>query len=379
MNYDFSEEAEKLFEAIRSIAATAPAEEDLAGATVDTISAALREMLKALAETGYLQDGRDDDTPEGAVNQMAAMETLAGQARSLFLAVEMSTRVLGRALARWGTGAAQEQWREGLLQGQWIGALALSEEAMNVQNDPLATVGSRKNGHIVVSGGKHYVINAPLADKIGVVGLLEDRPAIFMLDAGADGLSISEPVPTMGYDGIRMADVTLDACVLPEENVLHPPEGTPVLDLLRQWENEVLMAAALGMMQAAFTEARDFAKSHRSGGKPVIAYQEVGFKLSEMLTLYQTAQLLAYRAVWTLKNQPKEGASLIWCAKVFATEAAERVAGEALRILAGQGYRAGSASESAYRAAKWTQIGGMSTEIARVRIGDQALGYAPGR
>jgi alkylation response protein AidB-like acyl-CoA dehydrogenase len=107
----------------------------------------------------------------------------------------------------------------------------------------------------------------------------------------------------------------------------------------------------------------------------VIAYQEVGFKLSEMLTLYQTAQLLAYRAVWTMATQPKEGASLIWCAKVFSTEAAERVAGEALRILAGQGYRFGSASESAYRAAKWTQISGVSTEIARVRIGDHALGY----
>ena len=107
----------------------------------------------------------------------------------------------------------------------------------------------------------------------------------------------------------------------------------------------------------------------------MIAYQEVGFKLSEMLTLYQTAQLLAYRAVWTMATQPKEGASLIWCAKVFGTEAAERVAGDALRILSGQGYRSGSASESAYRAVKWTQISGISTEIARVKIGDHALGY----
>jgi alkylation response protein AidB-like acyl-CoA dehydrogenase len=287
----------------------------------------------------------------------------------------MSTRVVGRALSRWAAGPQQEAWLQSLCQGEWLGALALSEAALNVENDPLATVGVRTGSRIAVNGRKQLVINAPLADRIAVVGMLDGQIAIFMLDRGTEGLSLSDPVPTMGYDGMRMADIELNDCALPEAHAICPPKGAAVLDDLRRWENEVLTAAALGLMQGAFTEARDFAKTHRSGGKPVIAYQEVGFKLSEMLTLYQTAQLLAYRAVWTMQNQPKEGASLIWCAKVFATEAAERVAGEALRILAGQGFRSGSATEAAYRAAKWTQIGGISTEIARVRIGDHALGY----
>jgi alkylation response protein AidB-like acyl-CoA dehydrogenase len=246
---------------------------------------------------------------------------------------------------------------------------------MNVENDPLQTQGVRKGGRVLVSGSKNYVVNGPLADRIGVVGMLDGKPAIFMMDRQVEGLAVSDRIRTMGYDGLHIAEIALHDCDLPEENVILPPENADVLDLLRMWENEVLLAAALGMMQASLAEARDFAKSHRTGGKPVIAYQEVGFKLSEMLTLHQTAQLFAYRAVWTMATQPKEGASLIWCAKVFGTEAAERVAGEALRILAGQGYRSGSAAESAYRAAKWTQISGISTEIARVRIGDHALGY----
>jgi alkylation response protein AidB-like acyl-CoA dehydrogenase len=375
MNFDFKDDEKRLFETIRAIAGAAPSEEILAGQSAEAVSRTLRDILNRLAEAGYLQLGFGKNAKADAVPLMGAMETLAGQARSLFLAVEMSTRVLGRAIAHWADSGQKEQWLQSLLAGNWLGALALSEDTMNVENDPLTTRGVRKDGRVLVSGRKQYVVNGPLADRIGAVGMLDGKLAIFMIDRQAEGLSVSDRIRTMGYDGLHIAEIGLHDCDLSEADVILPPENAPVLDLLRLWENEILLAAALGLMQASLAEARDFAKSHRSGGKPVIAYQEVGFKLSEMLTLYQTAQLLAYRAVWTMATQPKEGASLIWCAKVFSTEAAERVAGEALRILAGQGYRFGSASESAYRAAKWTQISGISTEIARVKIGDQALGY----
>lgn len=375
MNFDFSDDENRLFENVRAIAAMAPVEEAMAGQSADAVSRTLRDILKKLAEVGYLQLGFDSNAQADAVPLMKAMETLAGQARSLFLAVEMSTRVLGRAMAHWATDGQKEQWLQGLLAGESIGALALSEDTMNVENDPLHTQGVRKGSRVRVNGHKNYVVNAALADHIGVVGVLDGRPAIFMIDREASGLTVSDRIRTMGYDGLHIAGIDLHDCDLPETSVILPPENASVLDMLRLWENEVLLAAALGLMQASLVEARDFAKSHRTGGKPVIAYQEVGFKLSEMLTLHQTAQLFAYRAVWSMATQPKEGASLIWCAKVFGTEAAERVAGEALRILAGQGYRSGSAAESAYRAAKWTQISGISTEIARVRIGDHALGY----
>lgn len=375
MNFDFTDEENRLFEKVRTIAGGAPSEDHLDGEQAAGVSPQLREVMQKLAQAGYLELGLGKDADARAVTLMGVMETLARDARSLFLTVEMSTRVLGRAIAQWGAEPQRKQWLDSLQRGEWLGALALSEASMNVENDPLQTQGIRKDGRILLNGRKDYVINGPLADRIGVVGILDGRPAIFMLDRQADGLTVSERIRTMGYNGIHIAGLEFCDCHIPVENIISPPEEVPVLDRLRLWENEILLAAALGLMQASFEEARDFAKTHRSGGKPVIAYQEVGFKLSEMLTLYQTAQLLAYRAVWTMATQPKEGASLIWCAKVFGTEAAERVAGEALRILAGQGYRSGSASESAYRAAKWTQIGGISTEIARVKIGDDALGY----
>ena len=153
-----------------------------------------------------------------------------------------------------------------------------------------------------------------------------------------------------------------------------PLDAGVCLGQLKLWENQILIAASLGLMQNSYETARDYAKTHRSGGKPVIAYQEVGFKLSEMLTLYQTAQLYAYRAAWSADDNPKEAGVLTLCAKVFCTESAEIVAGKSLQVQSKDGYLSGGAAERAYRCAKYGQIAGISTEIARVKIGDAALG-----
>ena len=97
--------------------------------------------------------------------------------------------------------------------------------------------------------------------------------------------------------------------------------------------------------------------------------------MSIRLTMLQTAQLLAYRTAWTLENVPNEAYELMLSAKVFCTEAAEQICSEAMKILGGSGYISGNRAELAYRCAKFGQIAGTSTEIARVKIGDAALGY----
>jgi alkylation response protein AidB-like acyl-CoA dehydrogenase len=372
MHFDFSAEEKNRCETLA--AHVEPALEEALEASA-TAGGAVKTALSRLASAGYLTLGLTAEAPEGAAARLAAMEALAARAPALFLTVECSTRLLGRTIATWGTPAQKTRWLEGLTAGGWLGALALSEQTLNVDNDPLETRGEPRKGEVVLNGYKGFVVNAPLAERVGVVGYYGAAPAVFMLDRRAPGLEIDTRISTMGYDGLHIAALRFNACRLAEADIIRPPGEEDLLARLRLWENEVLMAAALGLMQAALNEARTHAKTHRTGGKPIIAYQEVGFKLAEMLTLQQTAQLLAYRAAWAALAEPKAAVSLNWCAKVFCTEAAERVCGEALRILGAAGFRAGSAAAKAYRAVKLTQISGTSTEIARVKIGDDALGY----
>jgi alkylation response protein AidB-like acyl-CoA dehydrogenase len=201
-----------------------------------------------------------------------------------------------------------------------------------------------------------------------------DKSAIFMVEKGAPGLILGERTATIGYGGAAISTLELKNCVISAGNVICPPDAQTMTTLLRLWENQILMGASLGLMKTAFESARTYAKSHKTAGKPIIAFQEIGFKLSEMLTLFQTSQLFAYRTTWTAEKDPKEAESLTLCAKVFCTESAEQVTGEAMKILGGAGYVSGNAVEQAFRCAKYGQIAGTSTEIARVKIGDTALG-----
>ena len=372
MNFDFSDKEKAYFDQVRDAMIPFASERDLESGDLSTIRDNLSDALSVLAPLGYLKMGVSGNAEpvSGTLALMAAMEQLAGISPSVFLSVEMSSRLFGRIVNRWDSADDRASLVQQLMAGKLVGAVAISESAMNVENEPLATVGTREGDRIVVNGTKNYVVNGPLADWFAVAGRLDDQTVIFLVERETPGLVLTERVATMGYAGLAIGGLELDACRLPESRVVQKLD----LGMLKLWENQILIAAALGMMAGSFETAKTYAKTHRSGGKPVIAYQEVGFKLSEMLTLYQTAQLYAYRAAWTADDDPKAADVLTLCAKVFCTEAAETVAGKALQVLAGEGYRSGGAAEQAYRCAKYGQIAGVSTEIARVKIGDAALG-----
>jgi alkylation response protein AidB-like acyl-CoA dehydrogenase len=304
------------------------------------------------------------------------MEILAATSPSLFLSLEMCARLFGRMIVIWGDNDQKKRYLLPLRKGKLVGAVALSEKAMNVDNDPLETIGTDHDGGIKISGGKQYVINGPVADWTAVVARYHDSKAIFLVQRGTRGMIRGDRLHTLGYDGVQICSIQFGDCRIPFDQVLIPGDGQEILETIRMWENQMLSAACLGMMRSSFEAAKRYASAHHSGGKPIVAYQEVAFKLAEMLALYQTSQLLAYRAAWMSDTNPKDAAELTLCAKVFCTESAEKVAGQALQILAGEGYRLGNPAEHAYRCAKYAQIAGTSTEIARVKIGDRALGYS---
>jgi alkylation response protein AidB-like acyl-CoA dehydrogenase len=377
MNFDFTEAEMQFFNNLQQTLSQFgegrnPETRDLDGVRRNT-----RDALAVLSTSGYLNLGLDHAgmNSGGTLQLMAAMEIVAAFSQSLFLSIEMSTHLFGRILFAWGQGDPIARALLSLKQGKLLGAVALSEKTLNVENDPMDTRGVLKGDHVSIDGSKQYVVNGPIADWIAVVGKFHDSHAIFLVKNGTRGLEKHERIQTLGYEGAAICPMRFDDCRIPADQVIIPPDGEDVLAMLRLWENQILVGACLGMMTSSFEAAKAYAHAHQSGGKPIVAYQEVAFKLAEMLTLDQTSRLLAYRAAWMSDVNPAEAPSLTLCAKVFCAESAERVAGQALQILAGHGYQLGNKAESAFRCAKYAQIAGTSTEIARVKIGDEALGY----
>jgi len=370
MNFEFNEKEQAFLTQIESIMTDF---EPIAGKSVTEPLAAI---LEKLAATDFLKLGLDKVEGMGIpVILAAAQERFAAAYPSLYLTVEMSARVFGRILFYHADAAQKAKYLAPLLAGKLVGALALSESSMNVDNEPLSTMATADGGGYLVSGAKSYVVNAGVADVIAVACRVDDKVGFALVDKNAAGLTIGNPYATLGFEGALIAGLTLENVKVEKSAFLGPYDAKTALSAVRMFENQVLTGAAVGAMKAAFEAAKKHAKEHKSGGKPVIAFQEVAFKLAEMLTSLQTSELFAMRSAWVAETTPKEAEDIILCAKVFCAESAEKVASDALQILGGAGFTLPNAAERAYRNAKYTAIAGTSTEICRVKIGDSELGY----
>jgi alkylation response protein AidB-like acyl-CoA dehydrogenase len=126
-------------------------------------------------------------------------------------------------------------------------------------------------------------------------------------------------------------------------------------------------------MQQVIEDAKQSANERTRDGRPVFKHQEIRFKFADMLTLAQTAQLLAYRAGWLYSVRDPDAESVTHCAKVFAAEAAEKVAAMGMQIAAADGYVHGHALERRYREAKYPSIAGTTNERARMAIAENLL------
>ena len=331
----------------------------------------LLQWMKLLGRAGYLDLGLLNGKNSAAL--VAARESLAALAPSLFLSVELSTRLFGRLVAVYGSSDQKAALLPAIREGRLIGAVGLSEAGMNIESS-LETLAVPQGPDFLVSGSKGHVVNAPIADWIAVAGKTDGRFAFFLLKASSEGLSIGPRLSTSGYDGVAISPLSLQNCSVSLGMCLGPFEDDQPLRKARSWEDEILAAAGLGLMRRALDCAREYAGGHKSGGKPIIAYQEIGFKLAEMLTLLQTAQLLAFRAAWMAETGDPEAELLGHCAKVFCAESAERITSASMQVLGQHGYLRGHPAEEGFRNAKYLQIAGTSTEISRLKIGDGVLG-----
>ena len=373
MDFDFKDKEIVIREKLRELfdPDSRVALEKLEGEETQQIRDHVLRWLMKLGQTGYLALGVENG--KGIVSLLAAQETLATLSPSLFLSVEVTTRIFGRLVASFGTPEQKNEILPAIKEGQLIGAVALSETGMSSDNASLNTTALSRDGGFQVDGAKDYVVNAPIADWIAVAGNGEEHILLLLIAKDAEGLSVGRRLSTLGYNGVSISPISLENCFVPSNAVMGPFQEENLTKTLRMWEDQILTAGSLGLMHRSFDTARAYAKNHESGGKPIIAYQEVGFKLAEMLTLLHTAQLLAYRAAWMVETGGREAGVLVHCAKVFCSESAEEVASGALQVLGREGYVRGNPAEEGYRNAKYLRIAGTPSVRSRMKIAVEVL------
>ncbi len=401
MNFDWTQQEQELRDEIAALMDddTRAAFEDLETAQADEIRETVLGFLGRLAPTGYLTVATGETGLAEAVRLVAGQEIVAEASGALFLAIEASTRLFASLVANCAGDTTRAELLGPLQSGALLGAVGLSHGVSEDGEDGkdgedgnnVGGVGARREGDkILLTGTKGFVTNGPMADWVAISADLDGVTVVGLVRTDNPGLTRGPRLDTLGFRGLAVCAIELDQCELDEDYVLglglgDGPKGGPQggldLEQLRQVEDLILCVASVGLMHRAFEAAKAHANTHQRGGKPLMGYQEIRFKLAEMLTLYQTSQLYAYRAAWLLADaegaDAGDAAAVVRAAKVFTAEAAEQVAAAAAQILAGQGFVSGNPVEQAYRDAKYFGLAGTTNEVARMAIADELIERNP--
>jgi alkylation response protein AidB-like acyl-CoA dehydrogenase len=331
-----------------------------------------------LAGSGYLEIGL---TPElagrspyaGLGTAVLAGEALAEVFPDAYLGIEISSRIVGGLIARYGSGDLKGRYLAPLLKGEVLGTVALSESSSNFQTEKINTQAVARGEDYLLNGTKKGVINGSLADFIIVPARLGEQTALFIVQSAQEGVVVSEPCSALGYKRIAFTDLAFRNCRVTKKECIGLFESQAIRSELRAKTNLAIAVSSLGVMHRTLFKAKEYGAIAEEGGKPPLAYQEIRYRLAEMFTLYQTAQLLAYRAAWMLEQGIAEAKTVVDSAKVFITEAAEEVARGSMQIAALDGYLGSNALEEGYRDARFGPAAGESSEVLRMRIADDCL------
>jgi acyl-CoA dehydrogenase len=357
------------------------AAENLAAIDHHDVDAACRALVAQLGRDGWLaHTAPGDEADKIDVRTLALVrETLARHSGLADFAFAMQGLGAG-PVSLFGTPAQRAAWLPKTRGGQAIAAFALSEAASGSDVANIATAARRDGNGFVIDGEKTWISNGGIADFYVVFARTGEAPgarglSAFVVEASNPGLSIVEridviaphPLARLKFDNCR---VTADALIGEGGDGFKIAMAT--LDVFRT----TVGAAALGFARRAMDETRARAVSRTLFGAPLGELQMVQGHIADMAVEIDAAALLIYRAAWTKDMGAARVTREAAMAKLFATEAAQRVIDTAVQIHGGDGVRSGHPVEMLYREIRALRIYEGATDVQKVVIARSVLSSA---
>lgn len=270
----------------------------------------------------------------------------------------------------YGTEEQRSRWVPPLARGEKIGCFALTEPETGSDASAISTRAEKVAGGYRLSGHKQWITNGRIAGTMVVFARVEDKGVTaFVVGMDADGISFGKHARKMGVISATTDDVVLDnVFILEEDRLGEEGKGLSVALGTLDPGRIGVAAQALGISEAAFRYATDYATRRETFGKPIAEHQAVAFKLADMQTKIRAARLLTYEAAW-MRDQRERVTEAGARAKLYASETANEVTHEAVQVLGGRGYmKDESPVERHYRDARVTEIYEGTSEIQRLVI-----------
>lgn len=277
-----------------------------------------------------------------------------------------------------GSKGQKEKYLPKLATGEHIGAWGLTEANTGSDAMRMETTAVKDGNEWVLNGTKNWITHG-LSGDISVVlirtGELLDSKGItaFIIEKGTPGFSAVKIKDKLGVRASETAELIFDNVRLPEENVIgEVGEGFKQAMQVLDGGRISIASLSCGIARGAYEASVKYAKEREQFGQPIAHFQAIAFKLADMLTQIEAAELLTFQAAYLKDNKmplTKEGAF----AKYFASEVAVKCGNEAVQIMGGYGYTKEYPAEKFLRDAKLMTIGEGTSEIQKIVISREIL------
>ena len=276
-----------------------------------------------------------------------------------------------------GSQELKARYLDAAARGDAIGAFALTEADAGSDPAGIQTAARRDADTYSITGSKTLISNAGLASfyvvfaRTGAAGGKNDLSA-FVVDANARGFRVVRQIETLAPH--PLGELQLDGCRVPASHRLgEEGEGLKIALRTLDFFRASVGAAACGMAACALSEATAYAAKRRQFGKAIAEFQATQMAIADMATELDAARLLVYRSAWKKDQGAARVTREASMAKLFATEAAQRIVDRALQIHGGIGVVRGTTVERLYREIRALRIYEGTSEIQRLVIADQIL------
>lgn len=334
------------------------------------------EIFKKLGELGLMGvfvPEQYGGSGFGYYEYVTAVTELSRVDPSIGLSVAAHNSLCTGHILAFGTEEQKQKYLPKLASAEFIGAWGLTEVGTGSDAGGMATTAVKDGDEWVLNGSKNFITHAISGDVAVVIARTGEKGdshgmSAFIIDRGTPGFSGGRKEDKLGMRASETAELIFDNCRIPAGNILGK-EGDGFIQAMKVLDGGRISIAALslGTAHGALDAAVKYSKEREQFGKPISSFQGIAFKIADMATELEAAELLTYKAAY-LKNKGEKVTQAGAMAKLYSSEAAVRICNEAVQIFGGYGFTKDFPVEKFYRDVKLCTIGEGTSEIQKVVI-----------
>lgn len=336
------------------------------------------ELFPKTGKLGYLGMGYPPEVGGSGIDKISQciyVEELCRICAGIASGLILNSSVGTTPIFEFGSESQKKNYLIPAIRGEKISAFANTEPNAGSDVSRIQTKAEKRNGSYVIHGNKTLITNATISDYLLVSARTDHKDinekaegiGLFIVDRETVGLSTTK-LKKMGLWSADTGEVFLDDCVIPENHLIGgEQDGFKIIISCLDGGRVLIGARYVGIAQAAFESALKYSKQRSQFGRPISKFQAIRFKLADMAMEIEAARLLVYRSafLWERNKPYTKEASM---AKLYASEMAIKVAGEALQIHGGYGYLLDYPVQRFYRDARVGTLHEGTSEIQRMVI-----------